>query len=568
MEKLEQQQFFKMEMLIKYGTDLTKMAQEDKLDPLVGRLKELERVMQILCKRRKNNPCLIGDPGVGKTVIVEGLAHNIIKSSVPYKLRGKKIFAIDMGRLIAGASNRGDFEERITMIIDEVKNSRGSIILFIDEVHTLIGAGGGSPLDAANILKPALARGEVKAVLVPEPSLDEAVQILKGVSKKYEAHHCVRYTEKALIAAVQLSHQYMSERFLPDKAVNLIDEAGAQVQLHQSHQFFIGVTEEHIQQTVALVTGISFEKVSFQETLKLMNLENTLQKRVIGQREAVEAISRAIRRARVGVRDPSRPIASFLFTGPTGVGKTEMAKALAIEYYGSEEAMIRVDMSEYTENHAVSRFFGSPPGYVGYEDGGQLTESVRRRPHTVILFDEIEKAHKNIFDTMLQILDDGRLTDNKGQTIDFKNTIIIMTSNIGANSVTDINGNNDEMKLKVGEELKKNFRPEFLNRIDEVIVFHKLSNQQIKEIADVMLKEVSDRLMKSKNIKIQVMEKFKEKVAAEGYNPSYGARPLRRVIVRLLEDNLAERMLSGLIKEGGSVTVDFDQCTGSVEMYQ
>ncbi|XVE67620.1 hypothetical protein DITRI_Ditri09bG0002400 [Diplodiscus trichospermus] len=571
MEKLEQQQYVKMEMLNKFGTDLTKMAQEDKLDPLVGRLKELERVTQILCKRRKNNPCLIGDPGVGKTVIVEGLAQNIVKSIVPSKLQGKKIFAIDMGRLIAGASNRGEFEERLTKLIDEVKQSEGAIILFIDEVHTLIGAGAGSKaLDAANILKPALATGELKRVEVPEPSVDEAVDILKGLSKKYEAHHNVSYTEKSLMAAARLSHQYISEGFLPDKAIDVIDEAGARAQLRQPHAStkFQVLTEQDMQQTVALWTGIPVDNVSLEETFKLLNMENTLQKRIIGQNKAVEAISSAIHRARVGVRDPSSPIASFLFTGPTGVGKTEMAKALALEYYGSTQAMIRVDMSEYMEKHTVSMFCGSPPGYVGYDDGVHLTEAVRRRPHTVILFDEIEKADRNIFDIMLQILEDWRLKDNKGQLIDFKNTIIIMTSNVGFNNPI-VNGNNEveQIKLIVSKELKKIFRPEFLNRVDEVIVFHKLSIKQMKEIANAMVKEVSDRVMKLKNIKIQVTESFKEKLVAEGYSPSYGARPLRRAIVRLLEDNLAELMLKGDFKEGDSVMVDIDS-NGSVEMYQ
>ncbi|OMO92946.1 Chaperonin ClpA/B [Corchorus olitorius] len=573
-------------MLHKYATDLTKMAQEDKLDPLVGRSKQVERVTQILCKRRKNNPCLIGDPGVGKTVIVEGLAQNIIKSMVPLKLKGKKIFAMDMGRLIAGASNRGEFEERLTMVIDEVKQSQGSVILFIDEVHTLIGAGSSGALDAANILKPALARGELKCigattlaeyrkyiekdsalkrrfqrVEVPEPSVDEAVEILKGLSKKYETHHNVIYSEKALIAAAQLSHQYISEGFLPDKAIDLIDEAGARVQLWEEQippktQI---LTEDHIQEAVALWTGIPVEKVSSEDSIKLLNLESTLQKRIIGQNEAVEAISRAIRRARVGIRDPSRPIGSFLFTGPTGVGKTEMAKALASEYYGSKEAMIRIDMSEYMEKHTVSKFLGAPPGYIGHDDGGQLTEAVRRRPHSVVLFDEIEKAHRDVFDALLQVLDDGRLTDNKGHLIDFKNTIIIMTSNVGGNL---INGKRkkhlelDQINMRVGDELKKIFKPEFLNRIDEIIVFRKLTNQELKQIADVMLKEVSDRVMKSKNIKIVVTERFKDKVVKEGHSLSYGARPLKRAIVRLLEDTMAENILDGYIKEGDSVIVD------------
>ncbi|XVF16113.1 hypothetical protein REPUB_Repub10bG0003400 [Reevesia pubescens] len=437
MEKLEQVHPDKMIMLNKFGTDLTKMAQEGNLDSLVGRVKELERVRQILCNRRKNNPCLLSDPGVGKTVIVEGLAQNVINSTIPSKLRGKKVG-----------------------------------------------------------------------------------------------------TEKALIAAAQLSHQYISEGFQPDKAMDLIDEAGARVQPWQARipPKFQTLTEDHIQETIALWTGIPVEKVSFQETVKLLNMENTLQKRIIGQHKVVEAISHAIRRARVGVRDPSRPIASFLFTGPTGVVKTEMAKALAVEYYGSKDTMIRVDMSEYMEKLSVSKFGGSPPRYVGYDEGGQLTESVYRMPHTVILFDEIEKAQGNIFDIVLQIFDDGRLTDNKGRLIDFKNTIIIMTANVGG------------------------------TLIDEFIVFHELNSRQVKEIADVMLKEVSDRVMKLKNIKIEVTESFKEKLVKEGYKPSYGARPLRRAIVRLLEDTLAERILKGYIKESGSVTLDIDS-NGSVVIY-
>ncbi|XWS30566.1 hypothetical protein CRYUN_Cryun24cG0129700 [Craigia yunnanensis] len=524
-EKLEQHQYVRMEMLNKYATDLTKMAQEDKLDPFVGRLKELERVTQILCKRRKNNPCLIGDPGVGKTVIVEG------------------IFAIDMGLLIAGTSNRGEFEERLTKIIDEVKQSKGAIILFIDEVTHLfelvLECIGATTLEEYRkyIEKDAALKRRFQPVEVPEPSVDEAVHILKGLSKNMK------------LTTI--------EGFLPDTAIDLIDEAGARVQLYQAHTspYFQVLTEDNIQQTVALCTGIPIEKVSFEETVKLLNMEKTLQKRIIGKRKAVEAISRAIRRARIGVRDPSRPIASFLFTVPTGVGKTEMAKALAVEYYGSREALIRVDMSEYMEKHTVSKFCGSPPGYIGYDEGGQLTEAVRRRPHTVVLFDEIEKAHRSIFDIMLQILEDGRLTDNKGKPIDFKNTIIIMTANL------------EQVKQKVAEELNNILRPEFLNRIDEVIVFHNLTNQQMKEIADLMLKEVSDRVMKLKDIKIQVTESFKEKLVEEGYNPSYGARPLRRAIVRVLEDALAEGMLNGHIKEGGSVKVDIDS-KGSVTMYQ
>ncbi|KAH7577134.1 hypothetical protein JRO89_XS01G0210000 [Xanthoceras sorbifolium] len=514
MEKLEKSPF-KLDMLNKYGTDLTKMAQEGKLDPMIGREKELQRVMQILCKRRKNNPCLLGDPGVGKTVIAEGLAAKIGNCTAQFKLQEKKVFALDMGRLIAGASNRGEFEERLIKVIDEVKQSDKGIVLFIDELHTLIGAGGGGQaLDAANIMKPALARGELmcigattrdeyrkyiekdsalkrrfQQVEVSEPSVDETIQILKGLSFKYETHHNVRYTDKALAAAALLSNQYINDRFNPDKAIDLIDEAGSRMVLNQTKKSkVLTVSEVDIQQIVALWTGIPVEKVSFEESHRLLQMEKALQKHIIGQPEAVEAISRAIRRARVGIRDPNRPIGCFLFTGPTGVGKTELANSLAVEYFGSKEAMIRVDMSEYMEKHTVSKFFGSPPGFIGHENGGQLTEAVRCRPHTVILFDEIEKAHRDVLNVMLQV------------------------------------------KEEVAEELKRNFRPEFLNRIDEV----------------------------AKNIKIKVTERFKEKLVEEGFSHSYGARPLKRTISKLLEDKLAENILNGSVKEGDSVIIDVD----------
>ncbi|XP_031255636.1 chaperone protein ClpC2, chloroplastic-like [Pistacia vera] len=587
MEKLEKQGPVQLEMLNKYATDLTQMAKEGKLDPLIGRQRELERVIQILCKRRKNNPCLIGDPGVGKTVIVEGLAQRITNNTSPVKLQRKKIYALDMGRLIAGASNRGEYEERLTKLIDEVKLSEGSIILFIDEVHTLIGAGsGGQAVAAADIMKPALARGELRCigattfdeykkyiekdaalkrrfqqVLVPEPSVAETIEILLGLCSKYESHHNVKYTANSLAAAAQLSHQYISDRFNPDKSIDLIDEAGAKLVIHQtkgSPGTKMLITEDNIKEMVSTWTGIPMEKISSEESHQLLQMERTLQKHIIGQAEAVAAVSRAIRRARVGIRDPSRPISSFLFTGPTGVGKTELAKALAIEYFGSKDAMIRIDMSEYMERHTVSKFFGSPPGYVGSENGGQLTEAVRHRPHSLILFDEIEKAHCDVLNIMLQVLDCGRLTDNKGQTVDFKNTIIIMTSNIGGNFIFKKSHLGfDHVEMKVAEELKKNFRPEFLNRIDEVIVFRPLSNSQLKEIVEIMLKQVYERL-KEKNIKVEVTERFKEEILKEGYNPSYGARPLRRAIGRLLEDNLAERILNGSIKQGDSVTVNVD----------
>ncbi|CAL5325487.1 unnamed protein product [Camellia sinensis] len=599
MEKLEQQPPFSTETLDKYGTDLTKMAQEietdqsgfcitqDKLDPVIGRQEEMERVTQILCKRRKNNPCLIGDPGVGKTVIAEGLAQRISKITVPLKLVGKKVFSIDMGRLIAGTSNRGEFEERLLNVVDEVKQSEGAIILFIDELHTLIGDGaGGQALDAANILKPALARGELKCigattldeykkyiekdsalkrrfqlVEVPEPSADEAIEILKGLCLKYETHHNVRYSEDALIAAARLSKQYINDRFLPDKAIDLIDEAGARAQIHQTQASsksqdvgVVTVTKSDIQQLVSSWTGIPVESVSSEESYKLLKMEETLQHHIIGQDEAVEAVSRAIRRARVGISDPSRPIASFLFAGPTGVGKTELAKVLAVEYFGSKEAMVRLDMSEYMEKHTVSKLIGSPPGYIGHGDGGQLTEAVRRRPHNVILLDEMEKAHPEVFNTFLQILDDGRLTDSKGKTVDFKNTIIIMTSNVGG----ELSGGFEKVKKQVGEELKKIFRGEFLNRLDEVIVFKRLSYLQLKKIMEIMLGEVYERLKVNKKIIMRVTDRLKEKLVEEGYHPRYGARPMRRAIRRVVEDNLAEMILKGEVEEGDIVTIDTD----------
>ncbi|XP_022738857.1 ATP-dependent Clp protease ATP-binding subunit ClpA homolog CD4B, chloroplastic-like [Durio zibethinus] len=649
----------KMPTLEEYGTNLTKLAEEGKLDPVVGRQIQIERVVQILGRRTKNNPCLIGEPGVGKTAIAEGLAQRIASGDVPDTIEGKKVTTLDMGLLVAGTKYRGEFEERLKKLMDEIKQS-DEIILFIDEVHTLIGAGAAEgAIDAANILKPALARGELQCigattldeyrkhiekdpalerrfqpVKVPEPSVDETIQILKGLRERYEIHHKLRYTDEALISAAQLSYQYISDRFLPDKAIDLIDEAGSRVRLRhaqlpeearelekelrqitkskneavRSQDFEKAgelrdreielraqitaiqekdkemskaeaeagdggpvVTEVDIQHIVSSWTGIPVEKVSTDESDRLLKMEETLHKRVIGQDEAVQAISRAIRRARVGLKNPNRPIASFIFSGPTGVGKSELAKALAAYYFGSEEAMIRLDMSEFMERHTVSKLIGSPPGYVGYTEGGQLTEAVRRRPYTVVLFDEIEKAHPDVFNMMLQILEDGRLTDSKGRTVDFKNTLLIMTSNVGS-SVIEKGGrrmgfdlfDDDEkdssynrIKSLVTDELKQYFRPEFLNRLDEMIVFRQLTKLEVKEIADIMLKEVFDRL-KAKDIELQVTERFKERVVEEGYNPSYGARPLRRAIMRLLEDSMAEKMLAREIKEGDSVIVDVD----------
>nr|KYP49008.1 hypothetical protein KK1_029310 [Cajanus cajan] len=624
----------KMPTLEEYGTNLTKLAEEGKLDPVVGRQPQIERVTQILGRRTKNNPCLIGEPGVGKTAIAEGLAQRIANGDVPETIEGKKVITLDMGLLVAGTKYRGEFEERLKKLMEEIKQS-DEIILFIDEVHTLIGAGAAEgAIDAANILKPALARGELQCigattldeyrkhiekdpalerrfqpVKVPEPTVDETIQILKGLRERYEIHHKLRYTDDALIAAAQLSHQYISDRFLPDKAIDLIDEAGSRVRLQHAqlpeeareldkevrqivkekeeavrNQDFEkagelrdremdlktqisaliekgkemskaeseagdggpSVTEVDIQHIVSSWTGIPVEKVSTDESDRLLKMEETLHKRVIGQDEAVKAISRAIRRARVGLKNPNRPIASFIFSGPTGVGKSELAKALATYYFGSEEAMIRLDMSEFMERHTVSKLIGSPPGYVGYTEGGQLTEAVRR------------------------ILEDGRLTDSKGRTVDFKNTLLIMTSNVGS-SVIEKGGRKigfdldydekdssyNRIKSLVTEELKQYFRPEFLNRLDEMIVFRQLTKLEVKEIADIMLKEVFDRL-KDKEIDLSVTERFRERVVDEGYNPSYGARPLRRAIMRLLEDSMAEKMLAREIKEGDSVIVDAD----------
>ncbi|RYR19202.1 hypothetical protein Ahy_B03g063911 isoform B [Arachis hypogaea] len=708
----------KMPTLEEYGTNLTKLAEEGKLDPVVGRQQQIERVTQILGRRTKNNPCLIGEPGVGKTAIAEGLAQRIANGDVPETIEGKKVITLDMGLLVAGTKYRGEFEERLKKLMEEIKQS-DEIILFIDEVHTLIGAGAAEgAIDAANILKPALARGELQVVIflnklkkeatwlseldnnlflhpfelnyknttwvqellfyvlvilcfdtikemtlnycigattldeyrkhiekdpalerrfqpvkVPEPTVDETIQILRGLRERYEIHHKLRYTDEALVAAAQLSHQYISDRFLPDKAIDLLDEAGSRVRLQHAqlpeeakeldkevrqivkekeeavrNQDFEKagelrdremdlkaqisalvekgkemskaeseagdagpvVTEVDIQHIVSSWTGIPVEKVSTDESDRLLKMEETLHKRVIGQDEAVKAISRAIRRARVGLKNPNRPIASFIFSGPTGVGKSELAKALAAYYFGSEEAMIRLDMSEFMERHTVSKLIGSPPGYVGYTEGGQLTEAVRRRPYTVVLFDEIEKAHPDVFNMMLQILEDGRLTDSKGRTVDFKNTLLIMTSNVGS-SVIEKGGRKigfdleydekdssyNRIKSLVTEELKQYFRPEFLNRLDEMIVFRQLTKLEVKEIADIMLKEVFERL-KAKDIDLSVTERFRERVVEEGYNPSYGARPLRRAIMRLLEDSMAEKMLAREIKEGDCVIVDAD----------
>ncbi|MEH2011092.1 ATP-dependent Clp protease ATP-binding subunit [Nostoc sp.] len=641
--------------LDEFGSNLTQMAIDNKLDPVVGRAKEIERVIQILGRRTKNNPVLIGEPGVGKTAIAEGLASRIATKDIPDILEDKRVVTLDIGLLVAGTKYRGEFEERLKKIMDEIR-SAGNVILVIDEVHTLIGAGAAEgAIDAANILKPALARGELQCigattldeyrkhierdaalerrfqpVMVGEPTVDETIEILYGLRERYEQHHKLKISDEALVAAAKLSDRYISDRYLPDKAIDLVDEAGSRVRLinsqlppaakeldkelrqilkekddavrsqdfdkagelrdremeikaeiraiAQSKTNATGtegeepvVTEEDIAHIVASWTGVPVNKLTESESEKLLHMEDTLHQRLIGQDEAVRAVSRAIRRARVGLKNPNRPIASFVFSGPTGVGKTELAKSLAAYFFGSEEAMIRLDMSEYMERHTVSKLIGSPPGYVGYNEGGQLTEAVRRRPYTVVLFDEIEKAHPDVFNMLLQILEDGRLTDAKGRTVDFKNTLLILTSNIGS-KVIEKGGSGigfefsedasestyNRIRSLVNEELKQYFRPEFLNRLDEIIVFRQLSKPEVTQIAEIMLKEVFGRLTE-KGITLEVTDRFKDRLITEGYSPSYGARPLRRAIMRLLEDSLAEEILSGRIKDGDTALVDVDE---------
>ncbi|NJM23725.1 MAG: ATP-dependent Clp protease ATP-binding subunit [Richelia sp. SM1_7_0] len=632
--------------LEEFGRNLTKLAAEGKLDPVVGREKEIERTVQVLGRRTKNNPVLIGEPGVGKTAIAEGLAQRIFNQDVPDVLQDKQVISLDMGSIVAGTRFRGDFEERIKKIIQEIR-SAGNIIIVIDEIHTLVGAGGmEGGMDAANILKPALARGELQCIgattldeyrkhierdaalerrfqpiKIGEPSVQETVEILQGLRGAYEQHHNLTISDDALVAAAELSDRYISDRFLPDKAIDLVDEAGSRVRLRNSmisenrdlkRQIVAAakqkneavklqdfdraaelrdkeleleaqlqeaqagesvnrpvVNEEDIAQIVSSWTGVPVNKLTESESEVLLHLEDTLHQRLIGQEQAVTAVAKAIRRARVGLKNPNRPIASFIFSGPTGVGKTELAKSLASYFFGSEESMIRLDMSEYMERHTVSKLIGSPPGFVGYDEGGQLTEAVRRKPYSVILFDEIEKAHPDIFNMLLQMLDDGHLTDAKGRKVDFKNTLIILTSNIGSRVIekgggglgfdleNEAEANYNRIKMLVNEELKNYFRPEFLNRLDEIIVFTQLKKEEIKEIAEILLKEVTKRLAE-KEISLQISESFKDLVVQEGYNPSYGARPLRRAIMNLLEDSLAEAMLSGQIVQGDTAVVDVD----------
>ena len=594
--------FNQTQTLNQFGTDLTKQASDGKLDPIVGRKEEIERLIQILSRRTKNNPCLIGEPGVGKTAVVEGLAEKITQDDVPEMLKNKRVVTLDISSMVAGAKYRGDFEERIKKCLNEVKKV-GDVILFIDEIHTIVGAGSAEgAIDAANILKPLLARGEIQLigattlneyrkyiekdaalerrfspVTVNEPTSEDTIQILKGIRDKYEAHHNVKITDEAIKASVNLSVRYINDRFLPDKAIDLIDEAASRARMRTYTQpdslkeleASIEETKNEKEEAIRIAevisnwTGIPAKKLTQDENEKLKHLEEELHKRVIGQIEAVTAVSKAIRRGRVGLKDPKRPIGSFMFLGPTGVGKTELSKALAASLFGDENAMIRIDMSEYMEQHSVSKLIGSPPGYVGFDDGGQLTEKVRRKPYCVILFDEIEKAHPDVMNMLLQILEDGRLTDSQGRTVNFKNAVIIMTSNIGARFITENKKlgfagsiddtkkedekNYEETKKEVLAELKKQFRPEFINRIDEIIVFHKLTDDEISSIIDIMLNEVQKRLQDS-NIEIKIDKSVKELIAKEGTNKSYGARPLRRTIQNLLEDKIAEAILDGKVK--------------------
>ena len=637
--------------LDEFGTDLTLAAQEQRLDPVVGREKEIERVIQILARRTKNNPILIGEPGVGKTAIAQGLAMKIVNSEVPDILENKKIVQLDMGLLVAGTKYRGEFEERLKKIMDEIRQA-GNIILVIDEMHTLIGAGAAEgAIDAANILKPALSRGEIQVigattldeyrkhiekdsalerrfqmVLVEQPSVQETIEIIKGLKSKYEEHHKLKISDEAIVAATELSNKYITERFLPDKAIDIIDEAASRVRLNVSNlppegkelekelkatikqkedairsQEFetasnlrntevqikdkirelqdswrssqennkptVGV--EEVAQVISTITGVPVTKITEGESERLLKLEDTLHKRVIGQNEAVVALSKAIRRARVGLKSPNRPIGSFIFSGPTGVGKTELAKALAEAVFGSEDNIVRVDMSEFMEKHSTAKLIGSPPGYVGYDDGGHMTEIIRKKPYSVVLFDEIEKAHPDVFNIMLQILDDGRLTDSKGRLISFKNTIIIMTSNVGASMITStqklgfsVAGDEkkdkyEKLKDTVMEELKKAFRPEFLNRIDDIIVFAHLSKEEIREIVDLMLKDLFKRL-DERELTIEVGDDVKDYLAKEGYSEAYGARPLRRVIQKKIEDVLAEEILTGNYKPKDTLVMSME----------
>ena len=635
-------------VLDQFGRNLTQAARDHKLDPVIGRAREIERVMQILSRRTKNNPVLIGEPGVGKTAIVEGLAQQIVSGEVPETLANKKLYTLDLGALVAGSRYRGDFEERLKKVLKEIKQ-RGDIIIFIDEIHTLVGAGAAEgAIDAASILKPMLARGELQTigattleeyrkylekdsalerrfqpVRVEEPTVGETVQILLGLKDRYESHHSVRFTEQAIVTAANLADRYLSDRFLPDKAIDLIDEAGSRMRISrsatnpefedldkkltqvrsekadavQSQQFeraaqlrdqersLVGerteierrleesgevsgwvIDEDEIAQVLAQWTGIPVQRMTEEETARLVHMEDELHKRIVGQEDAIVAVSKAIRRTRAGLKDPKRPSGSFIFLGPSGVGKTETAKALAEFLFGEEAALIQLDMSEYMEKHTVSRLIGSPPGYVGYDEGGQLTEAVRRKPFSVVLFDEIEKAHPDVFNTLLQILEDGRLTDAQGRTVDFKNTVIIMTSNLGTRDIRkstigfhqeDARDTYERMREKVQDELKKHFRPEFLNRIDDTIVFHELTLEEVKEIVDFMLVRVKQQL-DAQGLDLVLTDDAKGFLGTRGYDPEMGARPLRRSIQRLLEDPLSEKVLLGDFRAGSTILVGLD----------
>jgi ATP-dependent Clp protease ATP-binding subunit ClpC len=608
-------------VLDQFGRNLTQAAREGKLDPVIGREKEIERVMQVLSRRTKNNPVVIGEPGVGKTAVVEGLSQRIIKGEVPETLKDKQLYTLDLGALVAGSRYRGDFEERLRKVLKEIR-TRGDIILFIDEIHTLVGAGAAEgAIDAASILKPMLARGELQTIgattldeyrkhlekdaalerrfqpiQVGEPSLAHTIEILKGLRDRYEAHHQVSITDAALVAATTLADRYISDRFLPDKAIDLIDEAGARVRIRRTtappdlvgqkvqreKEWKAGgldvvseVDDEQIAEVLANWTGIPVYKLTEEETARLLRMEDELHKRLVGQDDAVKAVSRAIRRTRAGLKDPKRPSGSFIFAGPSGVGKTELSKALAEFLFGSEDALIQLDMSEFNDRYTVSRLVGAPPGYVGYDEGGQLTEKVRRRPFSVVLFDEIEKAFPDVFNTLLQILEDGRLTDGQGRVVDFKNTVIILTTNLGTRDVAkavslgfqaseDNESNYERMKQKVNDELKQQFRPEFLNRIDDTIVFHQLMQDQVLGIVDLMIARIETQL-RNKDMGLELTDNAKKFLANKGYDPVLGARPLRRTIQREIEDALSERILFNELRPGQIVVID---CEGDPQQFE